>query len=81
MSERVAREWHAWTLTTGIYEVRHYTGRLCPHCDGTGREVTFLLVPMECVSCSGTGKELRLGCRCERCVALWNEEVANVVEF
>lgn len=65
----VSVQWRAWDISSGRYEVRHYTGNKCERCVGTGTDVNYLLVPFVCGGCSGTGKEINWACRCELCEA------------
>jgi hypothetical protein len=68
-TDTVVVQWNAWSPTTGAYQVRHFTGRDCPHCEGSGVDVV-LYEPVTCGYCMGTRRELIPGCRCERCAEL-----------
>jgi hypothetical protein len=68
-AETISVQWRHEGFGFGRYEVRHFTGKSCERCEGSGTEV-HLLQPMRCGACSGTGRELIAGCRCETCVSL-----------
>lgn len=67
--ERVVVAFKQTSLTTGFYQVHHYTGKPCPHCEDGRRFHQVWLQWWPCGHCAETGDEIRWGCECRRCVA------------